>query len=59
MQIYKIYPHPKNNILKIVVKPNLGVRSVELRGLKGVKGRKVKKPTKGLYIEDGKKVVVK
>jgi hypothetical protein len=34
MQIYKIYPHPKNNILKIVVKPNLGVKSVELRGLK-------------------------
>ena len=59
MQIYKIYPHPKNNILKIVVKPNLGVKSVELRGLKGVKGRKVKKPTKGLYIKDGKKVVVK
>jgi hypothetical protein len=48
MQIYKIYPHPKNNILKIVVKPNLEVRSVELRGLKGVKGRKAKKPIKGL-----------
>ena len=54
-----MYPHPKNYILKIVVQPNLGVRSLELRGLKGVKGRKTKKPTMGLYIKDCKKVVVK
>lgn len=59
MQIYKIYPHPKNNIFKIVVQPNLEVRSLELRGLKGIKGRKVKKSTKGFYIKDDKKVVVK
>lgn len=59
--------HLKNEVVEIAVErdPNTGIEAIEINGQRSapiyydLQGRRHSRPTKGLYIKNGKKVVIK